>query len=319
MNTYFLILVVLLLTFLVLRKTRENFKIIDNKTTIVVYNSFNNESKNNFGDAVNNIFWNKITNKNINYKSIKNNNYYKNIHFITTGSIMHLLNNKSIILGTGCISDDIKYIPKYKPIVVISVRGPLTRNVLLNNGINCPEIYGDPLIMMPCIYDKYKSIKDNVIGIIPHYKDKNNKLINILKKNLENNNLTVKIIDINIGSNYKKLIDEINNCKYIISSSLHGIIMGVVYNKKTIFLEFSNKVIGNKFKFYDFFKSLDINYSYRYSINIDILNNYIKFDYKNLFNNTINLINVIPFISKTRKIQLFNVYNKFYKNISFNI
>ena len=43
MNTYFLILVVLLLSFLVLRKTRENFKIIDSiQTTIVVYNSFNN-------------------------------------------------------------------------------------------------------------------------------------------------------------------------------------------------------------------------------------------------------------------------------------
>ena len=41
-----------------------------------------------------------------------------------------------------------------------------------------------------------------------------------------------------VGENFKKLIDEINECKYIISSSLHGVIMGLIY-KKTIFLEFS--------------------------------------------------------------------------------
>ena len=34
--------------------------------------------------------------------------------------------------------------------------------------------------------------------------------------------------------NYKKLIDEINSCKYIISSSLHGIIMGVKHKKYNI-------------------------------------------------------------------------------------
>ena len=54
-------------------------------------------SSRNFGDAVNKIFWKELTNRNV----ISNNN---KIHYITTGSIMCLVNDKSIIYGTGFIS-----------------------------------------------------------------------------------------------------------------------------------------------------------------------------------------------------------------------
>ena len=97
------------------------------------------------------------------------------------------------------------------------------------------------------------NIQDNIIGIIPHYIDKNNKNYKLLKTKLEKKEYIVKYIDIEVGNNYKKIIDKINNCKYIISSSLHGVIMGIIY-KKTIYVEFSDKVLGNGFKFEDFFK-----------------------------------------------------------------
>ena len=53
----------------------------------------------NFGDAVNKTFWEKLTNKKIKYNK-------KKIHYVTTGSIMCLIKNKSIIFGTGLISED---------------------------------------------------------------------------------------------------------------------------------------------------------------------------------------------------------------------
>ena len=87
-----------------------------------------NYGSGNFGDSVNKVFWSKMTGK----KIIKNN---KGKHYLTTGSIMELCNNNSIIFGTGFISNNSDLggnlfksntnKKKANPIV-IAVRGPKT-------------------------------------------------------------------------------------------------------------------------------------------------------------------------------------------------
>lgn len=279
----------------------------------------------NFGDGVNERFFNELTNNKILKHNIKNVNNINVDHYISTGSIMCLVNNNSIIYGTGFISENgdlgggnflstdnkIKCIPKH----IISVRGPLTRKKLLNNNIKCPDIYGDPLILFPCIYPFYTNVKDNIIGIIPHYIDKKHENLTKLINNLKKKNYNVIVIDICIGDKYEKLIDNINKCKCIISSSLHGIIMGLNYKKKTIFLEFSDRVIGNRFKFNDYFKSLNIDFDYKNDFTENILSNIIKLDYKNLYNQGNKLIQITPFIEDNRKIELINIYKKFYEDV----
>lgn len=271
----------------------------------------------NFGDAINQTFWEKIINTNI--KECNRNK----IHFITTGSIMSLINKNSIILGTGFISenndiggDDMFSNTNqiiHKPYSILAVRGPLSRQKFIDNNIYCPEIYGDPSILLPCIYNKFTNIEDNIIGIIPHYIDIDSDKVQLLKKNLENNNYKVNIINIDTGNEYENFINQINQCKYIISSSLHGIIMGLIYKKQTIYLEFSKNVIGDKFKFNDFFGSLNINYNYIIDYSINILNNVINIDYSQLNKLGKNLIKACPFISDIRKDYLINIYNSIYK------
>lgn len=271
----------------------------------------------NFGDGVNNKFWRKIIQKDIKFNKDEE-------HYITTGSIMCQVNKNSIILGSGFISDKAdlggrkfksqankKYVIPKK---VISVRGPLSRKKMIDFGIDCPENYGDPLILMPCIYRKQKKIEENIVGIIPHYIDKNNNNIFKIKEELEKNKYKVKIIDICVGRRYNKLINEINECKYIISSSLHGVIMGIVYKKKTIYTKVSNKVIGGSFKFQDFFKSININYEYKKDFSKEILNNTINVDYENLVKVGKNFISIIPFIDENRKKELIKIYSEFYNN-----
>jgi len=269
----------------------------------------------NFGDGVNNRFWKLITKKNIS-------NDFTKIHYITTGSIMCLINENSIVFGTGFISNtgDVggnnfnSFEGKVycNPKDVIMVRGPLTRDLLIKKNIYCPENYGDPLILMPCIYDKFIEINEDIIGIIPHYIDKKSTKLDHLLDNLKQSNCKFKIIDIEVYFNFEKLIDEINSCKYIISSSLHGVIMGIIYKKKTIFLEFSKNVIGNKFKFYDFFKSLSIDYNYIELYDKNILDNYINIDYSILQNLGLKILEICPFIDKERKKELVTIYNNFY-------
>lgn len=270
----------------------------------------------NFGDAVNQVFWSEITNQTVEKNS-------SNEHYITTGSIMCLVQSNSIIFGTGFIAEDgdlgggnfrskaskKKVIPKN----VISVRGPKTRKKLLDYNINCPENYGDPLILFPCIYPVKNMVKNNTVGIIPHYIDKKEKSVVELTNSLKKDGYKVKIISIEVRSNYKKLIDEINECEYIISSSLHGVIMGYIYLKKTIFLEFSNKVIGNQFKFYDFFESINKgNYHENKIYTSNVLKNYIDTNYEELNRISLNLIDICPFIANDRKDELKQIYNKFY-------
>jgi pyruvyltransferase len=271
----------------------------------------------NFGDAVNPRFWKELTGNN-NIESNKN-----KPHYITTGSIMCLVQTNSIILGTGFMYKDgdlgggdwgaTNNKKNVNPSNVISVRGPLSRKQLLKLNVECPENYGDPLILMPCIYNKRSNVTLKfIIGIIPHYVDKNNENYKLLRKNLQNKGYIVKFIDIEIGDNYEKIIDEINCCTYIISSSLHGIIMGIIYKKQTIFVEFSNSVNGNGFKFQDFFKSIDINYKNQNIYDVNLLDNIINVDYKILQEVSKKLISVIPFIENDKKESLKQKIQLFY-------
>ena len=271
---------------------------------------------NNFGDAVNKVFWEKIIGR-----GVTNNN--TPLHYITTGSIMNLVNQKSIIFGTGFISEkgnlggdssrSKSNLIYAKPKGVVAVRGPKSRKKLLELGIRCPKNYGDPLILFPCIYGNKTKIQDDIVGIIPHYTDKMHANVNRLKLSLLDHHYKVIIINIEVGSNYQKLIDEINKCKLIISSSLHGVMMGIVYMKPTVHLEFSNNVIGGHFKFNDFFESIGTTYRPRRDYTFTILNNIVEVDYTNLYRMAINLIDVCPFIRPNRKYWLIKRYTRFYR------
>lgn len=179
----------------------------------------------------------------------------KNEPFYTViGSILNwsLLKNEKIlkntvVWGTGFIAESgrLQGIPRK----VCAVRGPLTRENLKKTGISCPEIYGDPALLYPRIY-KPNINKKYKLGIIPHFIDKDNTLL----KNFTNVP-EVRIIDIEDPIN--TVVDNINSCKYIASSSLHGIIAADAYGIPSVYIKFSEKVIGDGFKFRDYFGSVN--------------------------------------------------------------
>lgn len=139
-----------------------------------------------------------------------------------------------------------------KPLKVLAVRGPLTRKYLIEQNISCPEIYGDPALLLKFLY-KPKYNKKYKLGIIPHYIDSNNEhLIEYIHREKE----LVKFIDIQHYNNWNEFIDQICSCEYIVSSSLHGIIVADTYNIPNVWIEFSNLVAGNGFKFHDYFASV---------------------------------------------------------------
>lgn len=128
-----------------------------------------------------------------------------------------------------------------------AVRGKMTReNILKDNpDIEVPEVYGDPACLMPLIYTPPKK-KEYEIGLIPHYVDKQR--FHVL-------NPKIKIID--VFSDPIKIINDINKCEVIISTSLHGTITAEAYGIPVVWLQVSDKVLGGWFKFNDYLSGTD--------------------------------------------------------------
>lgn len=165
----------------------------------------------------------------------------------TIGSIAQKATDNTVIWGSGLMSSYSKPNTSCK---YLAVRGPKTRNIILEHGGQCPEIYGDPALLAPLAYNK-KINKTHSIGIFPHYVDY--ELINAWY----GSNKEVKIIN-PVSGCIESTINEILSCEKIISSSLHGIIVANAYGIASKWVKFSDKLAGDGNKFLDYFASVSI-------------------------------------------------------------
>ena len=198
----------------------------------------------NYGDDINFSFLNQIMQENIQlYKPSYNT---KNYLFIGSILINRYVNSNTIVWGSGMLR------PKTltnKPYKICAVRGPKTREILLASGIDCPEVYGDPALLMPYYYYPYIQ-KKYKLGIIPHHTHIKSQLLNKFK-----NNNDVKIIDFTSYDGWKSVIKEMLSCDFIVSESLHGLIISEAYRIPNIYVSFGP--LGQDFKYNDFFLSIN--------------------------------------------------------------
>ncbi len=196
----------------------------------------------NFGDAFNPFLLEMLVGRKVRWVNYN----YSREYLMCAGSILHKANSNAIVWGSGFMSEDanVKDVPKK----ICAVRGPKTRSRLLELDLSCPEIYGDPALLIPLIY-KPKINKKYKLGIVPHYVDKANPLLsNFIDQD-------VLILNITMEDQYK-FINELLSCEMLVSSSLHGIILADAYKIPSMWIEFSDKVKGNGFKFLDYFLSV---------------------------------------------------------------
>ncbi|MGI5922659.1 MAG: polysaccharide pyruvyl transferase family protein [Lentisphaerae bacterium] len=169
--------------------------------------------------------------------------------FLIIGSIIedYSLPN-AVIWGAGLIDIPSKKITP--PRKVCAVRGPLTRAELLKQDIACPEVYGDPAILLPAIYRPGVSKKYR-LGIIPHVADKKLPAVQQLIQTLPPDDAT--LIDMEKYGHWRLLLDRLCECETIISSSLHGVVLADAYQIPNRWVEFSDNVTGAGFKFRDYY------------------------------------------------------------------
>lgn len=196
----------------------------------------------NFGDALAPYIAQKLSGKPARYV-LQN---YNQPHYVICGSILSGSNQHSIIWGAGN-SQFNEPVPKNKKIIM--VRGKLTRETVLSFGYDCPECYGDTGLLLSAIY-KPKVKKRYVLGLCPHWVDMEH------CKKMYAGNKDVLIID--LLKDTETVIKKICSCEIIASSSLHALIAAHSYSIPAVWVEFSDKVYGRGFKFWDYFSSVNI-------------------------------------------------------------
>ena len=195
----------------------------------------------NLGDSMNVPLVEYITGEQPNAIKRTDEIYKVEVIYLVIGSCLQLSHKNTIVWGAGYISENSKVVEV--PKAIYAVRGPKTCRRLHEQGITCPEVFGDPALLYPRYY-KPKVQKKYKLGIVPHYVDK------CLAKEYED----VLIVDVQGSVN--KVVNQILSCKYIASSSLHGLIVADAYGIPSTWIEYSKRVVGRGFKFWDYFSSV---------------------------------------------------------------
>lgn len=196
----------------------------------------------NFGDALTPWLIRKISG----HDAIWTNDHLAQKYMVTGSILNDPIAETCIVWGAGIAHRD-TYIRK--PIEVRAVRGPRTREAMLRSGLECPEIYGDPALLLPRFYPMVDFYAPEFeLGIIPHIADYQE----VRDKYWGVKNITV----IDLMEKTETVVDRIQQCKVLISSSLHGIIVSHAYGKPCGWVKFSGRIIGDNTKYYDYFESV---------------------------------------------------------------
>lgn len=176
---------------------------------------------------------------------------------LAIGSILILANEGDVVWGTGMNGkrmDLSQY--HFDHLDVRAVRGPLTRAFLIDNfNIECPEVYGDPALLVPRVFPEFKKKQKPVYEylIIPHYSEEF---------------LFPKCLFPNVvypSEPWDKVIQAIVNSKFVISSSLHGIVVAEAYGIPARYLRLSDS--EPLYKYIDYYSGTNrLHFDYATSI-----------------------------------------------------
>ena len=161
---------------------------------------------------------------------------------LAIGSVMTMAEEMDVIWGTGVKTDTLqKERYKFQRLDIRAVRGPLTRAYLQEAlGIECPEVYGDPALLIPYLFPEFKRktpVYDYIV--IPHYSE-----LNLFEDDLSH---FVSSID-----PWDLVIEKILESKLVIATSLHGIIVAEAFGIPARLL----RVTDNQplFKYQDYYE-----------------------------------------------------------------
>ena len=168
--------------------------------------------------------------------------------YFVAGSVVGYVQHDATVWGAGMLngSDPVSPRATYR-----AVRGPLTRARLIEGGASCPEVFGDPALLLPRFYRPTTSHEWPRIGVVAHFSD-----FPRLSAGFPARHDELRLIDVQKG--VERVIDEVASCEVVAASSLHGLIVSHAYGVPAAWVRFGDRPRGDDLKFEDYFRSVDI-------------------------------------------------------------
>lgn len=189
----------------------------------------------NFGDDLSPIIVQKVLGRPVQFRSLDS----KGQLLLGAGSILHYARDGDVIWGSGFRENPMSE-NRFHNLDVRAVRGPRTREFLIQKGISCPQVYGDPAVLMGHLFPEFKEEKpiyDYIIipniGEIPCFTTYKNVVLPTLP--------------------WAEIVKKINQSRLVISSSLHGVIVAESYGVPTRLLKMT--WIEPLLKYQDYYES----------------------------------------------------------------
>ena len=208
----------------------------------------------NWGDDLNYYLLRKLTGRPvILYHNFKLAKWLHLKNYLCIGTLLDAVNysnKQTVVWGSGVSGQERTFV---HPRNILSVRGAKTKEFCIRYQVACPEIYGDPALLLPLVY-RPTMPKKYRLGVIPHVIDQQHPVIQEIREQHADD---ILIIDLAHYKKWTDVIDQICSCERILSSSLHGLIVSDAYQVPNCWIELSGKISGGYFKFYDYASSVE--------------------------------------------------------------
>jgi pyruvyltransferase len=157
------------------------------------------------------------------------------------GSVLHNAKDGETVWGSGINGKIPAQQHAFRQLDVRAVRGPLTRRFLAEKGIMAPEIYGDPALLMPRFFpaDLLEAGPQRDFVVVPHFNEPADKFSRYQDQLVLPTSKPVEFVR------------QLLSAKFVVSSSLHGIILAEAYGLPAIYLDSGNG--ENRFKYDDYY------------------------------------------------------------------
>ena len=186
---------------------------------------------------------------------------------VAIGSYLQYTPDRAVVFGTGVRTDPpTEGGHDYTTLDVRAVRGPRTRAFLMAKGIDVPEVYGDPGLLLPRFYTvRPVPALCDAIAVVPNlsqldryaYLPRAADVVAKVGDSVDEDTERVtapRFVLVSPIDPWPLVVDRLCACKAVVSSSLHGLVIADAYGRPNVWLN-EHALPEGEHKMHDYFES----------------------------------------------------------------